>query len=256
MACCLALGFEGKFRLRAQPGESLAGLREELDAILARLRGPQPAELSPHWRGVEAAHRPLREVVPLWVVGTATLGLLALIYVALLLRLGAYADRLGPAVAGLPPQGEVQIVPAGAAAPRRPAPGGGPDPPARPEPQAPPQAPGRNRHLLHQRRQARPAPARRQRPELVHPVAEREPVPVRQRRARPGRDAAPRLYRRPARQAARPHPGGGPHRRPADPLAPLPVQPGPVRGARGGRAGRPRPAPAGGRPDHDPGEGR
>jgi type VI secretion system protein ImpK len=125
MACCLALGFEGKFRLRAQPGESLAGLREELDAILARLRGPQPAELSPHWRGVEVAHRPLREVVPLWVVGTATLGLLALIYVALLLRLGAYADRLGPAVASLPPQGDVQIVRTGPAPKPRPKPPAG-----------------------------------------------------------------------------------------------------------------------------------
>ena len=118
MSCCLALGFEGVFRIRTPPGQSLAGVREELDAILARLRGPQPAELSPHWRGVEAAHRPLREVVPLWVVGTATLGLLALIYIALLLRLGAYADRLGPAVASLPPQGDVQIVRA-VSAPRR-----------------------------------------------------------------------------------------------------------------------------------------
>src|SRR3954447_14423321 len=159
MACCLALGFEGKFRLRAQPGESLAGLREELDAILARLRGPQPAELSPHWRGVEVAHRPLREVVPLWVVGTATLSLLALIYVALLLRLGAYADRLGPAVAGLPPQGDVQIVRAG------------PSPKPRPKP------PAGIRPLLPRRRRPRPAPAGRQRPELVHSVAEREPVP-------------------------------------------------------------------------------
>jgi type VI secretion system protein ImpK len=64
-------------------------------------------------------------VVPLWVVGTATLGLLALIYVALLLRLGAYADRLGPAVASLPPQGDVQIVRAGPSPKPRPKPPAG-----------------------------------------------------------------------------------------------------------------------------------
>ena len=141
MACCLALGFEGKFRLRAQPGESLAGLREELDAILARLRGPQPAELSPHWRGVEAAHRPLREVVPLWVVGTATAG---------------------------PPRPDLRRPPAPPRRLRRPpragrrrpaAPGRRPDRPRRAEPQAPPQASGRDRHLLHQRRQARSRPS-------------------------------------------------------------------------------------------------
>ena len=110
-------------------------------------RGPQPAELSPHWRGVEVG-------APAAARGGAALGRRHRDAGPPRpdlrrppLRLGGYADRLGPA--GRRPA-------AGRATSRSSAPGRAAKPP--------PQASGRNRHLLHQRRRPRPGPARRRAP--------------------------------------------------------------------------------------------
>lgn len=121
LAACLAMGFEGRYRLSPGGAAELQRIRAELYARLAAA-GPRERELSPAWQGAAARHLPLSERLPLWVAGVAALGLLALVYTLLALRLGGLAERLGPAVAGLPPHRPVELVRQVEAAPVRPPP--------------------------------------------------------------------------------------------------------------------------------------
>ena len=114
LAACLVMGFEGRYRLAPGGATMLAGMREDL---LRQLGGPEPEELSPHWQGVAARHVPLSERIPLWVYATAGLAIAAVLYAGFNLRLGSYADRLGPLVATLPPVSPVDIVRSGGATP-------------------------------------------------------------------------------------------------------------------------------------------
>jgi type VI secretion system protein ImpK len=120
MYLCLALGFEGRYRVQGR--EALARVRESLYRLIAG--GDAERSLSPHWQGVQAAHRPLAAAVPLWVVGVATLVLLALVYTGFSFRLGASSDQLAGWLAQMPPEGPVTLVRA-----------------TRPEPPPPPQPP-------------------------------------------------------------------------------------------------------------------
>ncbi len=122
MACCLAMGFEGRYRLAAGGTETLSRLRLDLGTMLAgRDRDAGGGdELSPAWRGIPAQHQPISQRIPLWVLATGALAVLVLVYVGFNLRLGAYSERLGPVVGSLPPTPPVQLV--RAAAITRPAP--------------------------------------------------------------------------------------------------------------------------------------
>jgi len=95
---CLSLGFEGRAALDPR-GQSLLGQRRQrLAAAIAGQRGPEAAELSPQWQGVEAGEGRYAPRAPLWVVG-AGLALVGLaIFSALLFRLSSEA---GAAVAAL-----------------------------------------------------------------------------------------------------------------------------------------------------------
>ncbi|MGE3294508.1 MAG: type VI secretion system protein TssL, long form [Geminicoccaceae bacterium] len=113
LAACLAMGFEGRYRLAPGGAAMLAGMRDDL---LHQLGGAEPEELSPHWQGVAARHVALSERIPLWVYATAGLVIAAILYTGFNLRLGGYADRLGPLVAALPPAPPVDIVRSGSTA--------------------------------------------------------------------------------------------------------------------------------------------
>ena len=108
MHACLALGFEGKFRLGAMMGATAATVREEVAAALRRFE-EKPAELSPQWKGIEARHIALAERIPLWVIAAGAVLLLALIFTGFRLRLGDIGGRLDPLVAALPPVGVVEL---------------------------------------------------------------------------------------------------------------------------------------------------
>jgi type VI secretion system protein ImpK len=119
---CLSLGFQGVYRRRDREG--LEAHRARAFQALRARRGGFAQGLSPRWRGVDAARRPLREIVPLWLVGALSAGLCggALIWGAL--AIGAPAGRAVAAAAALPPPAEVEIATLDppAAAPPRPAP--------------------------------------------------------------------------------------------------------------------------------------
>jgi type VI secretion system protein ImpK len=89
---CLSLGFEGRAALNPQGQSMLHARRAGLAALIAQQRGPQPADISPQWRGKTVASGPFAPRVPLWAV-LSGIALFALAVFALLLfRLSSKAD--------------------------------------------------------------------------------------------------------------------------------------------------------------------
>jgi len=68
---CLALGFEGKYRLDPQGVARLAEIRQNLYRRIESLRDSVEPELSPRWKGVEDRRNAVMRFVPLWVVAAA-----------------------------------------------------------------------------------------------------------------------------------------------------------------------------------------
>ncbi|NCA71381.1 MAG: type VI secretion system protein TssL [Sphingobacteriia bacterium] len=75
MYLCLALGFEGRYRLRPDGRAQLERIREQLFQTIRGQRGDPEPELSPRWQGVAPRRDPLIQQLPLWVFG-AVVGLL------------------------------------------------------------------------------------------------------------------------------------------------------------------------------------
>jgi len=107
---CLALGFEGRYRVLDNGRSQLETLRQRLLRILRGARGEYPRALSPHWQDVPAQTQLRRLPVPLWVFG-ALLAVLALaIYWTLAWSLSRQSDVVFSAVSSLRPP-TVQIAP-------------------------------------------------------------------------------------------------------------------------------------------------
>ena len=68
MYICLALGFEGKYRVKPRGSIELEGIRDSLYRQIVKLRGEAPRELSPHWEGLNDGRRRLVRIVPWWLV--------------------------------------------------------------------------------------------------------------------------------------------------------------------------------------------
>jgi type VI secretion system protein ImpK len=107
MYLCLALGFEGRYRVRDGGRDQLERVREQLFQTVRTQRGDPERELSPHWRGMTAQRDPLIHQLPLWVfgglAGLLLLGLFAAFTFALsrdsepvFLSLSALDKRLPP----------------------------------------------------------------------------------------------------------------------------------------------------------------
>ncbi len=80
-ALCLAMGFEGKYRIQDNGRVRLDALREELFQVIRGQRGEYERELSPHWRGHAAPKTALRQQVPYWVIAALTGAVLLSIYI-------------------------------------------------------------------------------------------------------------------------------------------------------------------------------
>ncbi|MEP7243444.1 MAG: type IVB secretion system protein IcmH/DotU [Gammaproteobacteria bacterium] len=68
---CLALGFEGRYRLDDHGPMRLGEVRQNLYRVIQSVRGGVEADLSPHWKGVQDRRSPVVRFVPLWVVASA-----------------------------------------------------------------------------------------------------------------------------------------------------------------------------------------
>jgi type VI secretion system protein ImpK len=90
---CLAFGFAGKYQVSQRGSAQLAEVQHDLYRKIREHRGgTPPAELALKWRGLEDRRNPLIRYVPWWVVGAATLGILALAFVFYYSRLGSAAS--------------------------------------------------------------------------------------------------------------------------------------------------------------------
>jgi len=79
-------------------------VRRGVARVLAGLAGPLDPTLSPHWRGVAVAPRPPVTLVPPWVIGTAAVALLLVLFTGLRFRLADHTtEQLGAVAADLPP---------------------------------------------------------------------------------------------------------------------------------------------------------
>lgn len=103
MYLCLSLGFEGRLRVHANGGAELARAREILYAAIRRERGEFERELSPHWRGIQAAHKSLPSQVPLWVFGAGAACILVAVFAGLSLLLSVASNPVFAELARLPP---------------------------------------------------------------------------------------------------------------------------------------------------------
>jgi type VI secretion system protein ImpK len=89
---CLAMGFEGKYRVQEQGDRKLQSIQENLFHTIREIRGEFERELSPHWRGVEDKRNLLVRYVPLWVLGAVLAVLLLAIFVAFRISLNRNAE--------------------------------------------------------------------------------------------------------------------------------------------------------------------
>jgi type VI secretion system protein ImpK len=92
MYVCLALGFEGRFRIADNGRAQLDTLRERLAQMLKQQRGDYERDLSVHWQPSPVKRSRVFAVLPLWAA-FALCGVLMLgIYIALNYSLNAYSD--------------------------------------------------------------------------------------------------------------------------------------------------------------------
>src|SRR5262249_40703632 len=61
---CLALGFEGRYRVHPRGASELARIQDGLYQLIRKIRGDAERELSPHWLGIPAPHRSIATLVP------------------------------------------------------------------------------------------------------------------------------------------------------------------------------------------------
>jgi type VI secretion system protein ImpK len=101
MYLCLALGFEGRYRIMQDGKNKLAGIREWLYQILQQERGSIEQALSPHWEGVIDQRNPLTRFVPLWVFGSVAAALLAILFSVFLFQLNSESDPVFRQILGI-----------------------------------------------------------------------------------------------------------------------------------------------------------
>ncbi len=110
MYLCLALGFEGRYRIIEGGKNKLAGIREWLYQILQQERGRVEHGLSPHWKGVVDRRNPLARFIPIWVFGTVAAGLLAIMFSVFLIQLNKDSDPVFKQIFAIkPPVPEVIV---------------------------------------------------------------------------------------------------------------------------------------------------
>jgi len=98
MDVCLALGFEGRYRMLDNGKAQLEAVRERLTQILRRTQGEYERDLSPHWLPATGKRHSALFAVPIWVT-LAVLGLVLLgIYAGFSYLLNTASD---PVFAGI-----------------------------------------------------------------------------------------------------------------------------------------------------------
>lgn len=98
---CLALGFEGKYRIQNRGREQLAVVQDELYRLIRQARGEFEKQLSPHWKGVEDRRNPLARYVPLWVVASVLVAVLLGLFISFRIGLASTAEPIEAVLSGI-----------------------------------------------------------------------------------------------------------------------------------------------------------
>jgi type VI secretion system protein ImpK len=96
----LGLGFQGRYRVIDNGEAQLDSVRQRLAQMLLQGRSPERA-LSPRWQGVAARGQRLVDGLPLWLIGSVFLVLLAITYTGFRWSLANSADGLFDRLAAL-----------------------------------------------------------------------------------------------------------------------------------------------------------
>lgn len=109
MHCCLALGFQGRYRNEPNGPTTLQQIQRNLYELLRRVHPRAERDLSPHWRGQDLGRTVLRTRVPFWTIaGVAGLALLAL-FLTLRSLLSDGAEIAAAEVKNLNGTGEINL---------------------------------------------------------------------------------------------------------------------------------------------------
>jgi type VI secretion system protein ImpK len=98
---CLALGFEGRYRVRDGGRDQMEELRERLYQMIRAHRGEAERDLSPNWQGIVERRNPLIRHVPLWVLSAVAGVLLLGLFMGFSLSLNRASDPVYDALSNL-----------------------------------------------------------------------------------------------------------------------------------------------------------
>ena len=96
---CIALGYEGKYRIDERGKARLAELQHGLHRIIRDQRQLRDQELSVRWKGVEDKRNPLLRFLPWWIVASAGAAILAIAFVFYNVKLNEAAEPVKLALA-------------------------------------------------------------------------------------------------------------------------------------------------------------
>jgi type VI secretion system protein ImpK len=99
---CLALGFQGKYRLEPNSRAVVQMLQDDLYRLIRTRRPGIGAELSSHWQGVKEPKARAFRLVPWWVIVASAAAILLSVLIFLRSRL---SDQAAPVVAALAVRG-------------------------------------------------------------------------------------------------------------------------------------------------------
>jgi type VI secretion system protein ImpK len=116
---CLALGFQGRFRVVEGGKAQLEQTREKLYEIIRRQRQHEDSDLSVRWKGIETKPRRVSGPLVLWLTVSACALVLAAVYLAFLFSLAGRSSGVKSELAQMKVKVALErVAPAKAVAPR------------------------------------------------------------------------------------------------------------------------------------------
>ena len=118
---CLSLGFRGRYRRdRPQAGDGLEQNRVAAFRTIETMRGGAFADrLSHRWQGVDTLRKPVRELLPNWLLAALSAAALAGLFALFLVFIGDHTAQSFARVNAMPPADPVEIARLAAPAPRQ-----------------------------------------------------------------------------------------------------------------------------------------
>jgi type VI secretion system protein ImpK len=101
MYACLALGFEGRYRVIDNGKAQLNELRNRIYQTIRQQRGEFERDLSPHWQGVVRKPKALIRKIPVWVVFSGVVFVLFSVFLTLVILLNRDSDPVFSNLAGI-----------------------------------------------------------------------------------------------------------------------------------------------------------